>query len=146
MMLLRALALALFAAAFVGLMPADRAEARFQRPKATVRLVIDYGEGVEIHYTAIPHHPGMTLEQAMHAAKEMTGPRALRFESKGAGERAFLVSIDGLANEGAGRDRRNWLYWINDRPGERSFALAALEPGDTAAWRFASYALVAPSE
>lgn len=112
----------------------------------TVRLVIDYGEGVEKHYNAIPHAPGMTVRSALDAAKALPTPRGLAFESKGEGERCILLSIDALKNEGGGQGTRNWLFWVNGVPGDRSFALAPLAPGDTATWRFTTYDALKPAE
>jgi hypothetical protein len=108
-------------------------------PGSIVRLVVDYGEGVEKHYTALPFAAGMTVEGALKAASGLAAPRGLSFEAKGEGERCLLLSIDGLKNEGGGKGARNWLYWINGTPGDRSFAVATMAAGDTATWRFAPY-------
>ncbi len=109
-----------------------------------VRLVIDYADGVEKHFNAIPYRANMNAKDALDAAKALPQPRGLAYESRGSGERALLLSIDGLANEGAGDNARNWLYWINDTPGDRAFAVAPLNPGDTVAWRFARYDAIKP--
>lgn len=118
----------------------SRAFAREEAPKApTVRLVIDFGEGFEKHFNKLPWIEGMTVKSAMEAAKALPPPREMTFESKGEGERGMVVTIDGLANEGAGKSTRNWLFWVNDAPGEKSYAIMPMNPGDVATWRFATY-------
>lgn len=112
--------------------------------EASVRLVIDYGEGVEKQYGAIPWREGMTVRSALESASALVPPRGLKFESKGEGERAILLSIDGLSGEGAGAASRNWLFWVNDVAGERSFAVSVLQAGDVATWRFATYDALKP--
>lgn len=113
-------------------------------PEGTVRLVIDFGDSFEAHYTAIPWREGMTMRDAMLAAKERRAPLAFTFEEKGTGERAFVTSIAGIKGEGAGKESRNWLFWVNETPGERSFAVTTLQPGDAATWKFASYDALQP--
>jgi hypothetical protein len=121
--------------------PRSTANARNADPAhpATIRLIIDYGEGVEKHFNALPFTEGMSVASAMAAAKSLSAPRGLVYESKGEGERTILLSIDGLANEGAGKGSRNWLFWVNDQPGQTSYAISPLKAGDVAAWRFATY-------
>ena len=47
------------------------------------------------------------------------------------------LKIDDVENEGGGK--RNWIYRINDKPGDRSFGIAKLEAGDTVLWSFETY-------
>ncbi len=108
-------------------------------PVLSVRLVIDYGEGVEKHFNTIAWSDGMTVASAMASAKMLPPPRGLAFESKGEGERGLLLSIDGLANQGGGKGTRNWLFWVNGQPGDKSFAIVPLKAGDVATWRFTTY-------
>lgn len=140
---MRSLLLMLASAAFMlfaALPPRSTAQARHaDPPPATVRLVIDYGGGVEKHFNTLPFTDGMTVGSAMAAAKVLPAPRGLLYESKGEGERTILLSIDGLSNEGAGKTSKNWLFWVNDQPGQTSYAIAPLKAGDVAAWRFATY-------
>lgn len=105
----------------------------------SVKLVVEYGEGFEKRYTALAWKKGMSVADAMGAARSMPAPRGLAFESVGAGERAFLKSIDGVANEGGAQGARNWLYWINDEFADESFGAGELKPGDTATWRFIAH-------
>jgi hypothetical protein len=102
-----------------------------------IRLVVAYAPDVEKHFKRIPFRQGMTVADALDHAAAMPAPLALRYASRGTGERAFLTAIDGLGNEGGGPAKRNWLFSVNDRPGDRSYAVTPLAPGDTILWRFA---------
>lgn len=99
-----------------------------------VELTVDYGDGVEKRFPMLPFKPSLTVLGAMEAAGQH--PRGIKFEYRGQGETAFLKSIDGLANEGRGR---NWTFRVNDRLGESSFAVHALQAGDKITWRFGKY-------
>jgi hypothetical protein len=58
----------------------------------------------------------------------------LAVQQKGSGATAFLVSIDGVANDdNAGR---YWLYSVNGKIADRSFAIYKLEPNDHVLWTF----------
>lgn len=100
----------------------------------SVRLVVDYGDGVEKHFTSLPWKAGLTVLDALHAASRH--PRGLKFQHRGAGATAFVSQIDDVANEGRGR---NWVYRVNGKLGDRSCALAELAAGDVVLWRFGTY-------
>ena len=99
-----------------------------------VKLVINYNDGVEKHFTAIDWKPEMTVLDVMLAAKKH--PRGIDFEYKGKGQTALLTKIDDVANEGRGH---NWLYRVNGKPGDRSMGVFVLKPGDTVLWKFDKY-------
>lgn len=99
-----------------------------------VRLVVDYGDGVQKHFTALAWHDGMTVLDAMQLA--VKHPRGIKMKYRGKGATAFLTQIDELENEGA---KRNWIYRVNDKLGDRSFAIQTLKPGDTILWKFGEY-------
>lgn len=99
-----------------------------------VRLVIDYNDGVEKHFNAIVWKSGMTVLDAMLAAKKH--PRGISFEHKGKGATVLLTKIDEVANEGRGR---NWLYRVNGKPGDRSIGIFELKAGDAILWKFDKY-------
>jgi hypothetical protein len=71
---------------------------------------------------------GMTVRDLTHAVP------GIAIEQQGSGASAFLTSIDGLTNEGAGR--RNWMYSVNGQRGDRSYAIYKLEAGDRVLWSF----------
>lgn len=100
----------------------------------TVRLVIDYHDGVEKHFNAISWKSGITVLDVMQAAKKH--PRGISFEHKGKGATALLTKIDEVENEGRGR---NWLYRVNGEPGDRSMGIFELKAGDTVLWKFDNY-------
>ena len=100
----------------------------------TVRLVIDYNDGVEKHFTAIVWKSGMTVMDVMLAAKKH--PRGITFEHTGKGATALLTKIDDVENEGRGR---NWLYRVNGELADRSLGIFELHAGDTVLWKFDKY-------
>jgi hypothetical protein len=102
----------------------------------SVTLVIAYGDDVEKRYGMLPWTQGMTALDAMKLAQAKPAPLGLVMEFVGEGERAFVKSIEGMANEGGKPGNRNWTYRINDRRGDRSCGVAPLEPGDTLLWQF----------
>lgn len=105
----------------------------------SVTLVIDYGQDVQKRFAMIPWKEGMTVADAMKRIADLPAPRGSTFEIVGTGERAFLKAIDGLANEGAGRDKSNWIFEVNDAMGTKSFGVTMLSPKDTISWEFRPY-------
>lgn len=102
---------------------------------STVTVVIDYNDGVQKHFTRIPWQEGLTGLDAMQAAAEH--PRGITFKYKGSGATAFLTQIDDMKNAGGGKN--NWLYWVNDKPGEISFGAYELNPADVLLWKYEKY-------
>lgn len=106
-------------------------------PRTAPRLVVDYGDGVEKHFTQLDFNPGGTvLDLLIQADKH---PRGLDVKYRGRGETAFVVAIDGLAGEGAGRDSRNWMFFVNDKPADRSCGIMQIEENDHVVWKFAAF-------
>jgi hypothetical protein len=102
--------------------------------KPVVRLTIDYGDGVEKRFVALEWKAKMTVEDLLKQAQRH--PRGIRFETQGSGATCFLTKIDDLKNEGTGR---NWIYRVNDKLGDRSFAIHPIEAGDVVLWKFSEY-------
>jgi hypothetical protein len=100
----------------------------------TVRLIIDYGDGVQKHFTALEWKDGMTVLDAMEEAQKH--PRGMKFVHRGKGETAFLTRIDELENEGRGR---NWMYRVNGELAKKSFAILTVKAADTILWTFGEY-------
>jgi hypothetical protein len=95
-----------------------------------VSLTIDFGDGRRTEFEPVAWREGMTVRDVTRET-----PRAdRRLDVRGSGEAAFLASLDGVANEGA--DGRNWIYSVNGKNGDRSFAIYELEPGDQVLWTF----------
>lgn len=124
-----------------GIAPPD-ARAQATRSDAMVRsveLVIDYGEDVQKVYGLVPWKPDMTVQDVLNHARGLPAPRGLAYQSNGTGERAFLTSIDGLANEGGGAERKNWIFEVNGVMGQSSFGVARVQAGDKIGWRFRTH-------
>ena len=132
-------ALAILSLAALSVAPIG-AQAQAQDDEAkTIRMVIDYGDGVEAHFKGIAWRKGMTVFDAMLAAKSRR--RGLTFEHTGRGETAFIRSIDGLPNEGGGSGKRNWVYRVNGETARRGCGAQTLEPSDTVIWAFSTSGL-----
>ena len=104
---------------------------------ATVRLVVDYGDGVIKTITDLPWAKGSTVLDVMNAAKDR--PHGITFSYTGSGASAFLTRIDDVANEGGGA-RKNWQLWVNTSYADKSFDVYELQPLDVVFWRFTTQA------
>jgi hypothetical protein len=101
---------------------------------ATVRLVIDYGDGVIKTISDLPWSKGQTVLDLMNAAKAR--PHGITFRATGSGGSAFLTQIDDLTNEGGGTGKKNWQLWINSAYADRGFGVYELQASDVVFWRF----------
>lgn len=108
------------------------------KPK-TIRLVIDYGDGVEKHFTALRWSEGMTVLQGLNRAK--ASPHGITFKFSGKGGSAFLSKIDDLQNEGGGANGKNWIYRVNDKLATKGLGIYKLRPSDVVKWRFEAFKL-----
>lgn len=134
MNLLPRAAIASLLALFVGLTTTTADEPDAAKNTKIVAVVIDYGDGVQKHFTAIEWKTGFTVLDAMRAAK--AHPRGIRFEYQGDGAKALLTTIDDLKNEGKGR---NWIYRVNGKLADTSFGVRELVAGDSVLWKFEVY-------
>ncbi len=103
----------------------------------TVRMVVDFGDGVEVHFTRLAWKKGLTVLDAVTAASVQ--PHGVKFEKIGSGETALVTKIGDVKNEGSGRDRRNWLYEVNGKPAEVGVGALTLKAGDVVLWKFEKY-------
>ena len=115
----------LVAAAAVRILAAD--------PARTVRLTIDYGDGVQKTFLNLEWKEKLTVFDALKAAEKH--PRGIKVEHSGSGETIFIKTIDDAPNEGQGG--RNWRYSVNGEGGKVSAGIAELKPGDQIVWRYA---------
>jgi hypothetical protein len=99
----------------------------------TVTLTIDFGNGARREFDDLPWAPGLTLGKLMEEAREFRP--AINFAQQGTGKMAFLSSLEGVANE-SGADGRYWLYSVDGRHGDVSFAVQPLEAGAAVLWEF----------
>jgi len=97
-------------------------------PRDTLKLSIDFGAARRKNFDAVAWHGGMTVADAMKASSGVT------IAQKGAGQSAFVTSIDGVENQGA--DGQNWTYSVNGQIADRSYAVYELKPGDRVLWTF----------
>jgi Domain of unknown function (DUF4430) len=105
---------------------------RTQAQSATVRLVIDYGDGVIKTITELPWAKGNTVLDVMNVAKSR--PHGINFSYTGSGASAFLTRIDDVANEGG--SKKNWQLWVNTSYADKSFGVYEVQPLDVVFWRF----------
>jgi Domain of unknown function (DUF4430) len=107
-----------------------------QEAAPTVRLLVDYGDGVSKTVSGIAWTKGSTVLDVMKAATTRT--HGISFSYTGSDAAAVLTRIDDVQNEGGGTGRKNWQYWVNDAYGDRSFATFELQAQDVVVWRFAT--------
>jgi hypothetical protein len=123
-------------AAMLLAIPAAGERARAQ--SATVRLVVDYGDGVIKTITGLPWAKGSTVLDVMNAAKDR--PHGISFSYTGSGASAFLTRIDDVANEGGAAAKKNWQLWVNTSYADKSFGVYEVQPLDVVFWRFTTQA------
>ncbi len=100
----------------------------------TVKVVIDFGDGVQKHFTALPWQEKMTVLDALLNAQKH--PRGIKVQYRGKGPTAFVSKIDDLENQGRGS---NWIYRVNDKLADRGCGVYELKAGDTILWKFGEY-------
>jgi len=127
--------------AIVGVMlvlaPVGRAADAGAAKTPSVRLVIDYGDGVEVHFTALEWRSGMTVLDALSAARKH--PRGVPFKQRGSGSSALITQIGDVKNGGGGAQSKNWMYSVNAERGEVSAGAQQLKARDVILWRFQVY-------
>lgn len=101
---------------------------------STVRLTVDYGDGITKTIGNLAWAKGDTILDAMKTATAR--PHGISFSYTGNGTAAMLTRIDDVQNEGGGTGKKNWQYWVNDAYGDRSFAIFELQAQDMIVWRF----------
>ncbi len=103
-------------------------------PAIDVKLTIDYGSLAAAKSLAASVPGQSTVLELM----EMLQRRGdLAFAYRGSGAQAFLLSIDGVDNGGAGAD--NWIFRIDEKLGNASFGAVRLHDGARVAWTLGEY-------
>lgn len=129
-----AILVALIVATGPSLGPADdTTQQDSSKPKTLLRLVIDYGDGVQKHFTQLEYTSGMTVWNLLEAAQKH--PRGIQVKSRGKDDTLLVTAIDGQANEG-GTSSRNWIFRVNDELGERSAGITPVQAKDVITWRY----------
>lgn len=103
----------------------------------TVRLAIDFGDGVELHFTQLGWRQGLTVADALALASRHK--RGVPVKTKGTGAATLVVQIGDLANEGGGRTARNWLFYVDGERAEVGAGACELARGQRVLWKFAPY-------
>lgn len=101
-----------------------------------VILTVDYGDGFQKRFVKIAWQDGMSILDVMQGAKKHKRAK-FDFQFQGQGATALLSKIDDVSNMGGGQ--RNWIFYVNNRKGDRSFSIWKLQPGDEVLWRFEKY-------
>jgi hypothetical protein len=104
-----------------------------QEAAPSVRLIIDYGDGVQKTFQRIEWKEKLTVFAALQAAAKH--PRGIKLEHSGSGESLFIKAIDDCENEGQGG--RNWRYLVGGESGRVSAGIAEVKAGDEIMWHFA---------
>jgi uncharacterized protein DUF4430 len=99
-----------------------------------VQLTIDYGDGAEKRFTAIPFRDGTTVLDVLEAAKAHS--HGITFASRGSGAMTLVTKIDDVANQEGAAGAKNWLFFVNDKLADRGCGAASVKPGDSILWRY----------
>ena len=86
-------------------------------------------------YSSLPCKKGFTVLDVLKVAEKH--PHGLKFSYRGKGATAFLTQIDDLKNEGGGG--KNWIYEVNGKVADRSFAVFQIKPSDKVLWKYRKY-------
>jgi Domain of unknown function (DUF4430) len=114
--------------------PRDSSSPSASAEGKSVSLVLRFDEGNERQFDDVAWRHGMTIDDLMtDVSRRPNGPM---YRISGDGQMAFVVGIDEAINgDGGGKF---WTYQVNDVPGDRSFAVVELQPGDRVLWTFGS--------
>lgn len=99
-----------------------------------VKLTIDSGDP-KVTTIKFTYKEKMTVQDILVLA-QVQGITSV-YEGKGAG--AMLKSIQGISNQGGGKEAKNWIFYVNNKQATISSAVYSLQPGDAIIWRFEKY-------
>ena len=105
-----------------------------EKSAESIRLVIDYGDGVELHFKALGWRKGMTVLDALAAAAKHQ--RGVAFKQRGSGGSALVTKIGDLKN---GPQPTKWMYAVHGPEAEIGAGAQSLKPNDVVLWRFQVY-------
>ena len=105
-------------------------------PRKTVSLIVDYNDGVEKHFTALPWKKGMTVFDVLQLARKHS--HGITFEYKDYGGRLgyMITRIDDLENQGTGGEAKDWIYKVDDELAKKACNKYELQAGDVVRWTF----------
>lgn len=133
-MMRRALLLALVGLCAVRAAAQEPAKVLPPAEEKVVALTIDYGDGVQKSFAALPWKEKQTVLDVLQAAEKH--PRGIKFKHRGSGATVLVTAIDDLANQGGGK---SWLYEVNGKLADRSCGVFEVQPGDKLLWKFGDY-------
>ncbi|MCA9186772.1 MAG: DUF4430 domain-containing protein [Pirellulaceae bacterium] len=132
MVLKASVALAVFGATVIH---ATEADEKHPPEPTVVSLTIDFGDGFQKRYVDIPWHEEMTVGSLLtHAQRHRRG---IACDVRGRDATAMVLAIDNQKNEGS--RGKNWIFRVNDKLGDRSFAATRIKAGDAVLWKFDDY-------
>lgn len=99
-----------------------------------VKLTIDTGDP-KVTTAKFPYTEKMTVLDVLVQAEA----QGISSVIEGQGEGAMIKSIAGISNQGAGKEAKNWIFYVNGKPANVSSAVYSLQPGDAIIWRFEKY-------
>lgn len=100
-----------------------------------VSLTIDYGDGAQKRFPAVPWKDKMTVFDAISwSAKH---PHGIQLKHRGRGSLAMVNQIDDLKNSGG--SGKNWIFYVNRKLAIRGCGASTLAQGDEILWRFEVY-------
>ncbi len=102
-----------------------------KRQIGTVVLSVDFGSSAESIRVQIPCSEDSTVLNILQRA-ELNGD--LKIQTSGAGETAFVQSINGVG--GASTPDQYWTYLLNDELAKTGSGVTEVDPGDEIQWRF----------
>ena len=102
-----------------------------KREIGTVDLAVDFGKDKKPLSIAVVCSEDSTVLSTLERAHNM---KELELEFRGSGETAFVESINGVKNEGAGGN--NWIYRVNGKTGDKSAGIYKVDPSDKISWQF----------
>lgn len=110
----------------------SRTAALEPRQIGTVDLSIEFGDaGPGPIRVAIPCSERSTVFSTLQRADRQGD---LYFGASGQGERAFVHSINGIANDSS--EGRYWVFQVNGTLAERGCGVVEVDPGDVIQWRY----------
>jgi hypothetical protein len=99
----------------------------------SVSLAIDFGDGNQQDFDALPWHEGMTVDDLLTVASRL--PNGISYTVVGVHDTMFLTRINKMANHRT-EGLPFWTYRVNGKWADRSLGVYQLAPGDHVSWIF----------